>query len=364
MRRIEHHKPSAEPHPLPTPRPIDLHQPARDQLVRQNCAHLRLPRRQLPRGQSRRRRVPALVISLQIRCRILREILPELLGDTYDPRPALGRPRPDYALHRRDHPAHHDRHPRLDDSSLLGGDQLDRVAQHFTVIEPDRCDHTHRRRHDIRGVEPSAKADLDYIHIALFPGELQKRHRRHELEKTRMVVRAALRRQPRRHRPQLLRISHDFALTQQHPIHLHAFAQPHQMRRGVEPAPQSRLFQDRVEHRRHRALAVGPRNVHAGHRALRVPDRRREQPHPVDAKLQALRLQAEEIVLHRRVIGEFRFVTHGSNRNHCARPSAADSLSSSPRPSPAASSCGAPRADRATVPASPSAGQSGRSGRA
>jgi hypothetical protein len=61
------------------------------------------------------------------------------------------------------------------------------------VIERDARDHRDLRHDYISRIEPSAHAHLHERDVTLFPGELEKRHRRHELEKTRMIVRVLAR---------------------------------------------------------------------------------------------------------------------------------------------------------------------------
>jgi hypothetical protein len=57
-----------------------------------------------------------------------------------------------HALGRQRHAAHDDRHTRFNNTGFLRGDQLDGVAQHLAMIEPDGRDHADGRRHDIRRI--------------------------------------------------------------------------------------------------------------------------------------------------------------------------------------------------------------------
>ena len=79
--------------------------------------------------------------------------------------------------------------------AFSAGDLLEGVAQHIAMVESDRGDDGHLRLHDVGRVEAAAKPDLDHAHVRRAPRELQERHRRHEFEETRMVVRSA--REPR-----------------------------------------------------------------------------------------------------------------------------------------------------------------------
>ena len=90
--------------------------------------------------------------------------------------------------------AHHDRrHPALEDTGLLSGNLLDRVAEEFGVVQGEARDHARERTlHDIGGVEPPAEPDFEQENIGPMPREQQKRRRRLDLKHgdRRVAVRA------------------------------------------------------------------------------------------------------------------------------------------------------------------------------
>jgi hypothetical protein len=170
------------------------------------------------------------------------------------------------------------------------------------MIQADRGDDAHLGRDDVRGVEPSAHAHFDHRNVARLPRKLQERHRRHELEKTRMLVGVCVA-DPLGDRPEFAHVVDDLLLLQNLPIHLHAFAELHEMRRGVESRTPAGRPQNRFQHRRHRAFAVRARYVQTPHRPFRMRQRRGQRVHPIDAELHPARLQAEKVLCHRRVLG-------------------------------------------------------------
>ena len=73
-----------------------------------------------------------------------------------------------------------DRPARLDDAGLLGGDQLDPVAEKRLVVDRDRHDQRHGRIvDDVGGVEAAAEPDLDDRGIGRM---LRKQHEGHRGE--------------------------------------------------------------------------------------------------------------------------------------------------------------------------------------
>ena len=76
-----------------------------------------------------------------------------------------------------------DRHARLDDSCLVRRYLVDSVAKRLHVVETDGSDGTNGRRHDVRGVDAAAHADLKDYYVALQLLEVQERHQRANLEK-------------------------------------------------------------------------------------------------------------------------------------------------------------------------------------
>ena len=242
-----------------------------------------------------------MVVALEIRRRIPPEIVAKLFAHRPHPRPAPGGDLADDLLGAGGQAADHDRPSGFDDAGLFRGDLFHRIAQHLAVVEADRGDRGHLGQHHVRRVEPAAQTNLDDADVAALPLELQKRHRGHELEETRMIVGVA---------PadflgdgaQLPGKGDEFGLGQQRAVHLHALAQPHEMRRSIEAGAPAGRVQNGVEHGRGGAFAVGAREVDRGDRALRMTERLDEQAHPVDPEFDPADLETEKIILDRRVV--------------------------------------------------------------
>ena len=170
------------------------------------------------------------------------------------------------------------------------------------MVQPDRGDRRHLRLHDVRGVETAAEPDLHDRDIHMAPRKLQKRHRRHEFEETGIVI-GAEPLQIAGDRPQFVHVGDDLHLAQPLPVHLHPLTELDEVRRRIEAGPPTRGVQDGVEHGGHRSLAVGAGHVNHRITPLRMVQRFDEHAHPVDAKLQSARLEAEQVVLNRGVGG-------------------------------------------------------------
>ena len=134
------------------------------------------------------------------------------------------------------------------------------------------------------------------------PRELQKSHGRHELKKSGPIVGRPA--QFVRHGLQFVDVGHDLLLAEQLAVHLHALAQLYQMRGGVQAGAPAGRMQHGVQHRRHRSLAVRPGDMDHRVAPLGMAERRDEEAHPVDAEFHPSRLEAEKVVLNRRVAGE------------------------------------------------------------
>ena len=136
------------------------------------------------------------------------------------------------------------------------------------------------------------------------------------------MVGGAEQRRIARDRPQFVRIGDDLLFGQQPPVDLHPLAQLDEVRRRIEAGPPAGSVQDGVEHGRHRSLAIGAGDVDYGIPSLRMVQRFDEHPHPVDAKFHPTRLEAEQVVLNRRIGGEQPDVFHKRPPVEQDRPSA------------------------------------------
>ena len=327
VRRVEDQRPPAQGGPLPAARPVHVLQAAGDVRIRRwsvtsghamNAPGGRVPPLGVgnsvpkhPRHQRGGGGIPALVVAGQVGRGVARDGLPEVFTDGMDRRPAFRGNRAHDAFRPRWQAAHHHRPAGLDDTGLLAGDLLDGAAQLRAMVESDGSDDRDLGLHDVGGVQPAAEADLDDREVGAPPLELQERHRGHELEKRRVLVRA-VRGNPCRHGLELGGVGRDFRLGEQPPVDLHPFAELHQVRRSVEPGVPTGGVEDRVEHGRDRPLAVRARDMQHRITSLRVPQRFRQPPHAVDPELHPARLERVEVVGHRRVVGKgFNHGCHG-----------------------------------------------------
>ena len=67
--------------------------------------------------------------------------------------------------------------------------------------------------------------------------------------------------------------------------------EPRQVRRGVKAGAQARAPQDRLGHRRGRALAVGPGDLDGGESLLRIAEPLQRRPHAAEAHVDAQALR-------------------------------------------------------------------------
>ena len=143
----------------------------------------------------------------------------------------------------------------LDDTGLGAGDLLQRVAQHFGVVETDVADHgSLRRRDDVRRVELAAHADLADNDVALVAGEILKADGCDHLKLGRALEDGF------REWLYILGQLADIRIGDLFAVDLNALVEADEIRRGVQTGLVARLAQDGGDHRAGRALAVG-----AGH---------------------------------------------------------------------------------------------------
>ena len=117
------------------------------------------------------------------------------------------------------------------------------------MVEVDPRDHGDFRRPHRRRVEPAAQTHLEHRHVDGFAREVIEGQRRRRLERRRVEARDE--------RTERVDAVDHAVLGNGLAVDADALAERDEMRRGVEPDPVAGGFQDRGEHRRYRALAVG-----------------------------------------------------------------------------------------------------------
>src|SRR5262249_10698012 len=122
----------------------------------------------------------------------------------------------------------------------------------------------HVRIDNIGGIEPPPQADLDYREIDAFAGEVQERHDSDKF-KERQVDSAY-----RGSRAYLVHEGYDFGFADFRRPDPDAFGEADQMRRRVQPNSVACRGDHRVQHGRHRSLAVGTSDMHGLEFRVRV----------------------------------------------------------------------------------------------
>ena len=184
------------------------------------------------------------------------------------------------------------RHATLENRGLLGGDLLDGVAEKFEMIHRHRRDRAGERRVDHVGrVEPAAETDLEQQHIGRMPRKQKERRGGLDLEhRDRLRAVGALAFQ--QHIGQRL-VAHQLAAARR--AETKALVETHQMRRGVDVDGLARGLQHRAHEGHRRALAVGPGHVDDRRKpALRIAQRGKNAPHPVERQIDPLRMQRQQ----------------------------------------------------------------------
>ncbi len=137
------------------------------------------------------------------------------------------------------------------------------------MVQLDLGHRAHDRADDVRAVESPAEADLDHADLGPTRGEVGQSNCRGRLEK---------RRAPLPHqRLQAIGPHGDGCLADRLAVHLHAFPERHQMRRGVEADPPSRFTQRGRNQGADAPLPVGPSHMDQRHDLVRIAHFRQQR---------------------------------------------------------------------------------------
>ena len=191
-----------------------------------------------------------------------------------------------------------DRHARLDDAGLLDRDLAQRRAEIALMIERDRGDRGRdqaRRRHDVGRVEPAAEADLEDGDLDAGAAEELEGDRGRHFEEGRLRRSSP----PSARRPSIdaahvvdgrdQRVAGDRTAVDDE-----ALREIDEMRRRVARRAVPGGAQRGVDHRRHRALAVGAGDVDRAERALGMAEPRDDGGDVVEAELDAELFEREQ----------------------------------------------------------------------
>ena len=210
---------------------------------------------------------------------------------------------------------------RLDDARLLAGDAGDGVAEVVAVVEPDRGDDRHDAVGDVGRVPAAAEADLDDRDVDGRIGEGGERQRRHDLE-----VRQRHATVGRRVGVDDGHVGLDLLPRRQQalrrdrlPVEADPLAGVGQVRRREQAGAQAERAQQRLDHPRRGALAVGAGDVDDGVGGLRMPQQVGQGRDPgqrrLDPVLRPARLEVRPEVGQPR-IGVGRHVGESTGRVH------------------------------------------------
>ena len=143
------------------------------------------------------------------------------------------------------------------------------------------------REEDVGGVEPAAHADLGDGELHALAGEPERAERGRRLEEGGFGEPA--RDEPRRRRLDLVEEREEGVVGNLGAVDAKALGESHQVRRGVEPGAEAGRAEDRGEHRRDGALAVGARHVQHAEGLLRVAELAQQGADLVEPRLDAER---------------------------------------------------------------------------
>ena len=155
----------------------------------------------------------------------------------------------------------------LDDAGLGGGDLLQGIAQHLSVVEADVADDgSLRRGDDVRGVQLAAESDLQRDDLAVMAHEVFHGDGRDQLELRRMILhRLGV-------RPDELGDLCQLLIGDHLAVHLHPLIEAEDEGRGVKPRAVARGAEYGGQHGGSGALAVGAGDVDEFQLVLRVSD--------------------------------------------------------------------------------------------
>ena len=154
----------------------------------------------------------------------------------------------------------------LDDTGFFRGNLLKGFAQILLVIQIDGRNDGGQRGDNIGGVETAAKPGFPQNDVHLLTRKMLERHDRDHLKECRQAVG----RKFFQERLQTFSQPHDFRLGHWPAIHLNAFTEAQQMRRGVQPGLQPGLPADALQHGAHRPFAVGAGHVNETQAFVRI----------------------------------------------------------------------------------------------
>ena len=163
------------------------------------------------------------------------------------------------------------------------------------MVEGDRRNGRDHGRHDVRGVEPAAEPDLHDRHVHARPPKQLERHRRRHLEEGRLDGQGAVASQGVHGVADIGHGGDERVLRDRTSVDDESFREVDEMRRGVARRAVAGRAQRRIDHRRHRALAVGAGDVHRAEGALGVAESRDERGDVLEAELDPELLEAEEV---------------------------------------------------------------------
>ena len=188
--------------------------------------------------------------------------------------------------------SHDRRHAGLENTRLLHCDLPQSIAEVLGVIERHRRDHAGERTVDHVGrIQPPTHPDFEEQHIGRVAREQQEPGRGRDLEhgdgRTRVGALAFVERAAEL----FVRSEASFALAAK----AKAFVEAHEMRRGIDVYAQTSSFQNCAHESDGRALAVGTGDMNRGRQLLLgMPERAENAPHPIERKIDQLRMQRRE----------------------------------------------------------------------
>jgi len=154
------------------------------------------------------------------------------------------------------------------------------------ISASDARDHRDLRRAHRRRVEAPAETDLEHRHVDGFAGEVVEGQRRRRFEHRRV--------EPRHQRPEGLDAVDHAVFGDGLSVDADALAERDEVRRGVQADAVASGLEDRGEHRRHRALAVGAADLDQPVPLLGAAQRVEEPLDPVEPLAHARVLAAPE----------------------------------------------------------------------
>ena len=183
----------------------------------------------------------------------------------------------------------------LEDAGFLVGDLPDRMAEEVAVVEADIGDDGEVGLQDIGAVEPAAEPRLDHGDVDVGIGEPLETETRGNFEERQALL------------DEIgfpLREEGEYIFLRDHlPVDADALPEITEMRRGEKAGAEPRRPEGGSEHRRDRALAVGPRHMDAAETAFGMAERLAEGLHRLQPGL--VRPRLEPVPLHGRKQREY-----------------------------------------------------------